>query len=232
MNKIKIIRNFLIIIFVFISSAAFAIDFPTLGFCTGDGVRLRERPDTDSKIQGKVNDGDMLVLLGEIKASGSKWYKIDHPTKKGTAWIFGKYIETNTSYKTDTEAYKTLVQIIKNCGVTADKARAILGRPKRTNRRKFFFDPAQREFHEEVLEYSGFTLQYIEGRLRHVDAKNNFSFGDINIGDTTSEVLEVLGEPDGKGNEGWSYEATPRDVLLFEFRGGRVSNMTFDYYID
>lgn len=229
----KIIRNFLVIIFVFISSAAFAIDFPTLGFCTGDGVRLREGPDTDSKIQGKVNEGNMLVLLGEIKASGSKWYKIDHPTKKGTAWIFGKYIDTGTSYKTDTEAYKTLVQIIKDFGVTPEKARVLFGRPKHTNRSKYFFDPAQREISEEVLEYSGFTLQYIEGRLRHVDvSKDNFSFGDINIGDTTSDVLEVLGEPDGKGNEGWSYEATPRDVLLFEFRNGRVSNMTFDCYID
>ncbi|MBR6900853.1 MAG: SH3 domain-containing protein, partial [Synergistaceae bacterium] len=187
---------------------------------------------TDSKILGKVNEGNMLVLLGEIKASGSKWYKIEHPTKKGIAWIFGKYIDTSRSYNTDTEAYRTLVQIIKDCGVTPEKARAILGKPKRTKKQKFFFDPAQQYFHEEVLEYSGFTLQYIEGRLRHVDAKNNFSFGDIEIGDTTARVLEVLGEPDGKGNEGWSYEATPRDVLLFEFRGGEVVNMTFDNYID
>lgn len=230
MNKTA--RNFLIIFFVLIASAAFAIDFPEIGFCIGDGVRLRERPDTDSKILGKVNEGNMLVLLGEIKASGSKWYKIEHPTKKGIAWIFGKYIDTSRSYNTDTEAYRTLVQIIKSCGVTPEKARAILGKPKRAKKQKFFFDPAQQYFHEEVLEYSGFTLQYIEGRLRHVDAKNNFSFGDIEIGDTTARVLEVLGEPDGKGNEGWSYEATPRDVLLFEFRGGEVVNMTFDNYID
>ncbi|MBR0094940.1 MAG: SH3 domain-containing protein [Synergistaceae bacterium] len=229
----KIFRNIFILILVFVAQSAFASGYPDYGFSTGNGVRLRESPSTDSKILGRVDESSMLVLLGEVKAGGKTWYKVEHPTKRGTAWIFGEYVDNYASFDTDTPAYKTLVQLFRDCGVTAEKARVLLGKPKRTSKRKFFFDPANQDFHEEVLEYPTFKLQYIEGRLRHVESSGEaLSFGDVSVGDTTAQVLDVLGEPDGKGDEGWSYEVSPRDVLLFEFRGGRVAKMTFDNYID
>ena len=221
------------LIFLLSASCAFAGEYPDLGYCIGNNVRLRESPSTSSNILGNVNESSLLVLLDDKIINGKRWYKVEHPTKKGTAWIFGDYIESSTSYDKDKASYENLVKIISGWGVTAEKARTIFGRPKKSQKRKFFFDPANRNFTEEILEYSNFKLSYIEGRLSHIETTSEkFSFGEINIGDTTAEVLEILGEPDGKGKEGWSYEATPRDIILFEFRNGKVAYMTFDHYID
>ncbi|MBQ6775230.1 MAG: SH3 domain-containing protein, partial [Synergistaceae bacterium] len=82
----KIFRNIFILILVFVAQSAFASGYPDYGFSTGNGVRLRESPSTDSKILGRVDESSMLVLLGEVKAGGKTWYKVEHPTKRGTAW--------------------------------------------------------------------------------------------------------------------------------------------------
>ena len=226
-------KFFFTCVLIFMAHVALAAEYPDIGYCTGNNVRLRESPSTSSNILGNVNESAVLILLGHRQVNGQRWYKIEHPAKKGTAWIFGDYIESGGSYDKDKPSYETLVKIMSDYGLTPDKARAIFGKPRKTKKQKYFFDPANRNINEEILEYKDFNLQYIEGRLMHVDTTSqNFSFGEINIGDSTSEVLDILGEPDGKGNEGWSYEATPRDVILFEFRDGSVARMTFDHYID
>ena len=64
---------------------AYAEKFPDLGKCIGNGIRLREEPDTKSEIIGKINNGDLFVLLDVKKVNGEKWYLVDHPTQKGSA---------------------------------------------------------------------------------------------------------------------------------------------------
>ena len=61
-----------------------------IGICTGDYVRVREEPNTDSKILGRVHKGDELALINETK--NGNWYAIINPFGTGFAWISAKYV--------------------------------------------------------------------------------------------------------------------------------------------
>ena len=74
------LRNIFVIVLILAAQSAFASSYPDLGFATGNGVRLRESPSTGSTILGRVDESSMLVLLGEAKAGGKTWYRIEHPT--------------------------------------------------------------------------------------------------------------------------------------------------------
>lgn len=47
-------------------SSAPEAEYPELGVCTGDNVRLREDPGTDGKIIGRADTGTQFVILGEV----------------------------------------------------------------------------------------------------------------------------------------------------------------------
>ena len=82
-------------ILIFTTQTAFAVNYPHTGYCTGNYVRLRDNPGTEDTevLEGRLFDGNLVILLDEVFVDGDKWYEIDYPFGEGTAWIFGKYIE-------------------------------------------------------------------------------------------------------------------------------------------
>ena len=237
-ERVRFVRICLALVLLAIALTAGAArgeDYPTLGLCTGNGVRLRSEPSTKdvSNITGRVNDFDQLILLGETSVDGETWYRVEHPTRRGAAWIFGKYVEPYRGDAAGTPAHDMAIQVRMAFGLTPEKARALLGKPKKETKRKFHFDPANADYLEVILEYPAFRLRYLQGRLRHVEVSGGkASFGEIRVGDRMEKVREALGVPSSEGNEGWSYEVTPIEELLFEERDGRVFRMTWDEFMD
>lgn len=218
-----------------LAAPAAAEDYPTLGWCTGNAVRLRDEPSTgkDSKIIGKVNDVDLLIVLGETSVDGDTWYEVERPKQKGTAWIFGKYVATDEGDAVGTPAYNMAVRIRMTFGQTPEKAKALLGKPRKETKGKFWFEPGAQNLTRAILEYPDFKLEYVQDQLRHVNVSGGMTpFGDIRIGDRMERVRDVLGPPSEEGNEGWSYEVSPVERILFEERGGKVHMMTWDEYLD
>ena len=68
--------------------------FPAYGVCTGDYVRLRSRPSTNSKILGRLFEGDEVTVVSERVRGREIWYEINDPNDEDrTVWVSGKYIE-------------------------------------------------------------------------------------------------------------------------------------------
>ncbi len=57
-------------------------------------------------------------------------------------------------------------------------------------------------------------------------------FGEIRVGDEMAKVKEALGSPTSKGDEGWVYEISPVEQLLFEERDGKVYLMKWYEFLD
>ncbi|MBQ9565315.1 MAG: SH3 domain-containing protein [Synergistaceae bacterium] len=207
--------------------------YPDTGFCVGSSVRLREDPDTESEIVGRLNEGSMVIVLGETSVDGEKWYSVDNPVQEGTAWVFGKYIDTYKGYEIGTPVYNTYIQILLNFGVNPEKAKVLLGDPDRELEDDPFVDPANRKMHLDILEYPDLQLQYREKRLSRVEVwKSGLAFGGIQVGDPVSKLNDALGEPVIGENGTWRYEGDPRTVLLFEVENDEITRMTWEEYID
>ena len=199
------------------SSAAWAVQFPYIGMCQGDGVRLREDPG-DGEIIGKLNRGDVFVVIDETFVDGQRWFEIDNPTAKGTAFISGRYVapEYAGNNNVDTAGCRMSAAIQMTFGITPEKARAIHGREK---------DLADGPG-EEVLDYDGFKLYYEDSaRLKRVEVESgSMPFGEIHIGDTQEKLLEVLGngirDPD-EYLEGWTCNTALGEEIFFEFGVGK-----------
>lgn len=208
--------------------------YPTLGMCTGNGVRLRDNPWTNSNVIGRANDMDILVLLGERKVNGDIWYAVDNPIDSGTVWISGQYIDTYKGDYSDTPAFKMSLEVRMNYGIKPEKARALFGEPDKLIKDTFFFDTAGRELREDTYEYSGFTLRYVEDRLRHVEIfGGDLKFGALSIGSTREELIKILGKPEENTDaENITYEVSPIEEFLFELEDDAIVRMTWDEYMD
>ena len=97
-------RKFLaaLIITLILCSASYAgvfMSFPAEGICTGDYVRYRARPGRNSKILGRLMDGDEVVVVGERRLGREVWYEIYDPSgRRRTAWIAGQYVVPADEY--------------------------------------------------------------------------------------------------------------------------------------
>ena len=69
--------------------------YPLNGICTGDNVRLRSGPGTDSRVIDRADTDDELTIVGEEKDdNGETWYRIENPSGEGRRlWISGRYVE-------------------------------------------------------------------------------------------------------------------------------------------
>ena len=209
----KFVALALFFLFLF-SSAASALQYPYIGMSKGDGVRLRADPGKKGNIIGKVNKGDVFVVMGEIFVDGQKWLEIDHPTKKGTAFISAQFVkpEYEGNENIDTAGCKMSAEIQMAFGITQDKALAIHGRPK-----DFADGPGT-----SVLIYKGFQVEFLDDRLQRVEVKSGLMpFGDICLGDSQEKLLRVLGneieDPD-ENFEGWTCRNALGEEIFFEFR--------------
>ena len=215
-------------------TACGSIDYPTLGYCTGKNVRLRDNPGTHyTNVISKANNGDEFIVLGERRVNGDMWYAVDHPSGQGTLWIFGKYLDIYDADKFDSPAFRLAMKIRQDYGLRPAKAREILGQPKRSQRERFFFDPAQKMITEETLSYEGLTLRYIDGSLQDVSVtKKGHAFGRLKIGDTRQMVTAVLGSPAQDEADMLSYEVSPVETFTFRFKDGELVAMTWEKALD
>ena len=201
--------------------SASALQFPELGVCHGEGVRLRERPGTNGKIIGRADVGTRFVILDSAEAGGQLWYKVDHPTKRGSAYILGKYV--NGWYNAgDTPVGDDFAEVRLTFGITPEKTRLLLGKPQS--------ERAEDEF--EDLTYAGCDISYEEGYLSYVHVhKRGYKMAGFQVGDK-AEKLESLGLPKDYG-EGFTYLSDSGEEIFFQFGPGKrgetiIESMTWN----
>ena len=224
-------RFFVLLLLVILSCVpAFGAEYPELGVCTGDNVRLREDPGTDGKIIGRADTWTQFVILGEIYLDGQKWYEIDLPTEKGTAYIIARYANCGWYYGDYGKVIPTgkdFIDVRLTFGIYPVKARALFGEGRKD------------EFGN--LVYSGFTLRYDDEKtIQQVEInKRGYALAGVQVGDSMKKLLQ-LGMPEDylkdflnaieeaknntnedepvDGPEGWTYrnEATEEEIF-FQF---------------
>ncbi len=211
------------------------IDYPTFGICSGNSVRLRDNPGTDSNVIGRADKNDQLILLGERTINGDTWYHAANPNNSGTGWISGQFVNVYTGKEAGTPAFKMSMAVRAYFGIKPAKALEVLGSPDKITNDTFFFDPAGRELKEDTYEYSGCILRYVEGRLRHVEVfGTGLNFGDLLIGDSREKLIGILGKPrEDENSDSLNYEITSiNEAFLFELEDGAITRMTWDEYMD
>ncbi len=89
-----------LIVAVMVCGSAYAerfSNFPAYGICMGDSVRCRENPGKKSKIIKRINKGDEVQVVGQLKAGGELWYEVytspDSEYEEGPFWVSARYIE-------------------------------------------------------------------------------------------------------------------------------------------
>ena len=229
----KVIALLLVLVF---AGTAQALQYPELGVCTGDSVRLRDSPGTKSKIVGKINAGRQFIIIGETEYKGQTWYMVDHPTKKGSAYILAKYVN-GFYFKNDgfIPVGPIFSEVRLRLGISPEKARIFFGRPSETKKVDEFTE----------LKYPGCDLQYEFGNLTYAHVtKKGYPVAGVEVGDSAKKLL-VFGMPedhivdltaeeaknwdaeeDGPiGYEGWSFESSTGESLFFEFdySGGEMT---------
>ena len=205
-----------------------AVQIPELGVCQADSVRLRDSPGTKSKIVGRADAGRQFIIIGETDYKGQTWYMIDHPTKKGSAYILAKYVG---GFYYGSNGFipvgPAFAQVRLTFGVSPEKTRILFGSPSES----------RVEDELTVLKYPGFEAHYEFGNLNYLlVSKKGHPVAGVEVGDSARKLL-ALGMPedhivdltteefknwdfdeDGPlGYEGWTYESPAGESIFFEF---------------
>ncbi len=225
-------------------TSAFGAEYPELGVCTGDNVRLREDPGTDGKIIGRADTGTRFVILSEAYVDGQKWYEIDNPKDKGHAFIIARYVNYGWYHGNNgvIPTGKDFVEVRLAFGIYQEKARTLLGEGKKD------------EFGN--LVYSGCTLRYDDEAVPTIHqaeiTKRGYAIAGVQVGDNMRKLLQ-LGMPEDylndfieiqKGNaintdddgvvdgpEGWTYESASGESIFFQFGVGQKGESIVDMII-
>ena len=225
------------LIAVLFSSVAYAdriplpVNFPTLGQCTGNSVRLREDPNTDSEILGKLNMNDSVVVLDKFITDGETWYEVDHPTEPGSAFVFGKYIEaTFAENYQDNPLHKLIMNLYLTFGITPEKALKLAGKPKSREDETIGGSDG---FERVRMEFNDFRLEYVADFLMGVSVdKGKKSFGAIKIGDSAEKVINTFGTPTDDSPNNLMYQESEMVYINFELQNRKVSHMHYQVYYD
>ena len=192
--------------------AAQAMQYPELGVCIGDNVRLRESAGTKGKVIGRADSGTQFIILGEVRANGRKWYRIDHPTKKGSAYIAGEYVQGYYNAGR-TPVGEDFAKVRLTFGITPTKTRALLGKPSDIQ--------AEDEFMRYT--YSGCDVHYEADCLNYVHVhKRGYEIAGCKVGDNAMKLV-VFGMPDSapEEKEGWTFESASGEEIFFQFGAGK-----------
>ena len=224
--KKKILLAFVLCVAVVASAwgeARIFAEYPTLGECTGDNVRIRSEPNTNSEIVGRLNEYDKIIVLREVKAKNGVWYEVDNPTGEGEAYVFGKYLLP--AYKQEfqrSKGAKLLTDIRLTYGSTPEKMLALSAKPQTLTRKKHDTD-----FPVVIGDWGDYRSYYwdnYEGRtgyLKSLEVKSgNKSFGSLHIGDSTSKLRRELGDPENESETLWEYE-----IYLYGYHEGYVEEL-------
>lgn len=199
------------------------VEYPTLGECTGNNVRIRSEPDKNSEIVGKLDEYDKIIVLNKIKSGNDSWYEVDNPKSDGTAYVFGKYLVPAYKQKFQrSKAAKILTDMRLTYGSTSEKVLALSGETGEITRRK-----SETDFPLLIVDCGDFRALYWDtyeekpGSLKSLEVKRgNKSFGNIRIGDSSDKLLRELGKPTNKTNSSWEYE-----IYLYGYDEGTVDEL-------
>ncbi|MBQ3448545.1 MAG: SH3 domain-containing protein [Synergistaceae bacterium] len=215
------------------SGTALSREYPAIGMCTANYVRYRDEPGTDSNILGRIHEYNDVIVLGEKRHNGEKWYRIENPADEGEAWVSGKYIDIYEFDNVPKSVYAVKVKMMQTFGINPEKARVLLGKPERTKTEKFYFEPANENLKGETLQYDGCELYYVEGSIRSIKVTNsNYGFGDIYVGDSKQMVIDTMGKPESENEDSLSYSVTDLESIEFTFSDDKIISMTFEHYMD
>ena len=215
------------------------VDYPTLGECTGNDVRIRSKPNTNAKILGKLNEYDRVIVLGKVKSGKDTWYEIEHPTEKGKAYVFGKYLVPayRQEYQRSPQA-KMWINMQMTYGQKPEKISALLGNPRKNTRNNVYgISFVTCEYGDYRVLYVDNT-EYVKGYLKGIDVKRGSTpFGNIHIGDSTRKLRRELGDPDDENDSSWEYnfrlygyeadvdELVDMCIVKFTIKDAKISRM-------
>ena len=212
---IKIV--YAVIMLVLSSSGIFAaerfVEFPTLGVCTGDYVRYRARPDTNADIWGRLHTGEKVIVESRTRVNGEVWYEILPKDTQESAFVFGKYLTPCYGEEVQKSPVgKLILEVLQTYCPYRDYD---------------YWGEYDGEF-----EYPEIKRSYDRrGWLVKVEAwqpNKDFGFGELRIGDSTSKLTRVLGEPDNKSASAWTYEAGEYATFTFRIRDGKIVRMIYE----
>ena len=206
--------------------------FPALGYCMGDSVRLRDEPGTgpESKIVGKVDHGDRLIVLGRTSIEGDDWFEAEHPKGAGTVWISGRYVQPVFEDQGTARAEMTTA-LERTFGTTPERARALFGPPKEERSERIASDGGEIVLTD--LVWDGHEAGWLDGHLVSATVSSGtVPFGEVRIGDGTGDVQDALGEPESRDDGGWTYSLGEMESVAFALQDGRVTGMSYQIYYD
>lgn len=207
-------------------------EYPVPGRCIGDGVRLRAEPAVEAEVLGHVDQQDFLYVLSERLVDGETWYEVDHPARAESAWISGRYLETDRTGSV-APAHALVWRVELDFGATLVKARALFGEPLRSGIDMVRVEAAAQETPAVTFVYPLHTARYVDGRLSkvHVAAKG-MGFGPFHVGDPAEKVTELLGAPDEERDGGLIYhgDAGPSREFLFGLKDGVVRELIYIHW--
>ena len=223
---------------VLITSSSYAasfVDYPTLGRSTGDGVRLRSKPSTNSKVLGKLVEGDFVIVIRSKNIDGELWYEVDHPTKKGRAYVFGKYLEPcYIEFNQHDKLQKLRSSLEMTYGMNIQKAEALFEKTNKLTSRKSEHSDYQRV----TLDWGTHNVSFIDDDLLVVIQvkSGNTPFGNIHIGDYVEKLRRELGEPTfNNDDESWRYQIevdyggeTETSYATFTFKNDKIIRMYYE----
>ena len=204
-------RAIVFVMVMMLCAPAWGIDYPAIGTCNGENIRLREFPGPKGRTAGYVNTGMDVVVLGETTVADQQWYKVDHPARKGNVWVPAQYI-----LFTGGRIEEIFVRVRLMLGINQEKTRTLLGSPLDRERNRF--------------EYPGIKLWYDAGGLQKAELSvNGYPFGDVNVGDSPDKLI-ALGMPKGweKGRENWTLIGASGEEMVFTFGENGVASMVWE----
>lgn len=216
--------SFAVLICIMAVSSAFGeskifVEYPTLGECTGNNVRIRSNPNTNAEIIGKLNEYDTIIVLRKVTSKNGVWYEVDNPKGEGEAYVFGKYLVPAYKQKFQrSQGAKILTDMRLTYGSTFEKMQELSDEPGKLTRRDNDGVPFV------IVDWEDYRVFYREsedgvmGYLKSMEIKSgNKSFGNIHIGDSTEKLRRELGKPKKESSTLWEYE-----IYLFGYHEGYV----------
>ena len=209
------------------------VTFPTLGSVTGNDVRLRDNPGVQgTKVIGKAQEFDHLVVLSETSLAGDAWYEVEHPTKAGTAWISGQYLmPCAPEDQQDSPWTRFMTNMNQAFGITPAKARSLFGTPEKEDGETLSGEdgPIVKNF----LEWKEHSAGYLNGSLVELDATAGSKlFEALRLGLTADEAVEALGKPESRSDSELTWRHGDMEVLTLSVEGGRLTSVNYQFYYD
>lgn len=209
------------------------VTFPTLGSVTGNDVRLRDNPGVQgTKVIGKAQEFDHLVVLAETSLAGETWYEVEHPSNAETAWISGRYLTPCAPEdQQDSPWMRFMTNMNQAFGITPAKARALFGAPEKEDRETLSGEdgPIAKDF----LEWKEHSAGYLNGSLVELDATAGSKlFEALRLGLIADEAVEALGKPESRSDSELTWRHGDMEVLTVGVEGGRLTSVNYRFYYD